>query len=125
MAADETGQPEEKIFPLLDRPSPILDRFRDNGDRESSRSEYERLGTQVAGVSKENDIEVKERVINKAASDMVKGAADEMGVGTDEINEDVILGPMSELFLLDDEELLDQDEDPDVEFEVEEDAEEE
>lgn len=80
----EQEEKAERIFPVLNRRTPVLDRIRGNG---RSGSVAFKLGNRAAeSVMSDNDMELAE-LSEKSKEEFKAGAADALGVNTDNIND--------------------------------------
>lgn len=77
---------EERMFPILDRNTPVLDRIR---KRRGSEGLGEKLGRRIGQSIMEEDTEKLQRQRTEAVEGFRRGLADELGVSTADINENV------------------------------------
>lgn len=73
------------IFPLVDRPAPVLERIRDNRQSQPAEKFGEKVGRELVMLSK-LDGEEKEEVKDSIIAGMAEGIADSTGVDREEVN---------------------------------------
>jgi hypothetical protein len=79
------AQSEENVFPIIDRRTPVLDRIR---KRRNSEGLAESLGREIGQSIMEDDEMLLQRKRTEAVEGFRRGLAEELGVSTDDINED-------------------------------------
>lgn len=82
MSNSEESRP---IFPLVDRPAPVLERIRDNRQSQPAEEFGEKVGRELVMLSK-LDGEEKEEVKDSIIAGMAEGVADSTGVDREEVN---------------------------------------
>lgn len=109
---------DDKIFPLVDRRAPLLDRIRGDGEKASSVSEE--LGRRVGKFFKNDDEDIEAEELARSAEDFRRGLADELDVDEERITNEA-LDKFSELLTFDDlvEDVTDEDDEEEEEEEEE------
>lgn len=83
----ETMAESNKIFPLIDRKTPVLDRIR---NRNKLRDDDMTVSQMVIKISSIDDPEEKEEAINQAENMFLSRIADEAGVDESLVNDDIV-----------------------------------
>lgn len=83
----ETMAESNKIFPLIDRKTPVLDRIR---NRNKLRDDDMTVSQMVIKISSIDDPEEKEEAINQAENMFLSRLADEAGIDESLVNDDIV-----------------------------------
>lgn len=109
---------EDRIFPLTDRRTPILDRIRGNGEEASSTPEA--VGKKVGRFFKNDDDEIEAEELARAVGEFRKGLANELEVEPERITDEA-MDKFAELLKMDNlvEDVVPEDESEEEEVEAE------
>lgn len=103
MSTDEGGS--GPIFPLVDRPAPLLERLQsniENQSREGVQKAGEDVGRELAAIYQEEDEEVAQELAKLLRAGVIKGVADELNVDPTELEEDKMNEVLAELEMAED-----------------------
>jgi len=85
-----TGDKQE-IFPIIDRPAPLMERVRNRLDDNGDSKLGEMLGREMAAVAQEEDVEIIQDVVANISASAVESIADEMDINESDVDKDEVV----------------------------------